>query len=234
MIKIDVITIFPDIFDNIARFGVIKEAFKKNLCQLNIYNLRDFSDYKHGKIDDRPYGGGSGMILMPEPLDRAIAFIKKKSKVKNVKEKQKTVLLTPRGGKLNQTVLKYLSNLENVILICGRYEGIDQRVVDSLVDLELSIGDYVLTGGEIPAMVIIDGVIRLLPGVVGKEESLKTESFENNLLDYPQYTRPEVFKGMSVPGILLSGDHKKIKKWRKEMSLEITRTRRPDLFDKDN
>lgn len=233
MIKIDVITIFPDIFDGIAAFGVVKEAFKKNLCKLNIYNLRDFSDYKHGRVDDRPYGGGTGMVLMPEPLDRAVNFIRKKNKVGN-KEKQKTLLLTPRGNKLNQAGLKYLAGLENIILICGRYEGVDQRVIESLVDLELSIGDYVLTGGEVPAMVIIDGVIRLLPGVVGKEESLKTESFENNLLDYPQYTRPEIFKGMSVPGVLLSGNHKKIKKWRKEKSLEITKTKRPDLFDKDS
>jgi len=170
---------------------------------------------------------------MPEPLDRAVNFIRKKNKVGN-KEKQKTLLLTPRGNKLNQAGLKYLAGLENIILICGRYEGVDQRVIESLVDLELSIGDYVLTGGEVPAMVIIDGVIRLLPGVVGKEESLKTESFENNLLDYSQYTRPEIFKGMSVPGVLLSGNHKKIKKWRKEKSLEITRTKRPDLFDKDS
>ena len=233
MIKIDVITIFPEIFDGITAFGVVKEAFKKNLCKLNIYNLRDFSDYKHGRVDDRPYGGGTGMVLMPEPLDRAVNFIRKKNKVGN-KEKQKTLLLTPRGNKLNQAGLKYLAGLENIILICGRYEGVDQRVMESLVDLELSIGDYVLTGGEVPAMVIIDGVIRLLPGVVGKEESLKTESFENNLLDYSQYTRPEIFKGMSVPGVLVSGNHKKIKKWRKEKSLEITRTKRPDLFDKDS
>lgn len=233
MIKIDVITIFPEIFDGITAFGVVKEAFKKNLCKLNIYNLRDFSDYKHGRVDDRPYGGGTGMVLMPEPLDRAVNFIRKKNKVGN-KEKQKTLLLTPRGNKLNQAGLKYLAGLENIILICGRYEGVDQRVIESLVDMELSIGDYVLTGGEVPAMVIIDGVIRLLPGVVGKEESLKTESFENNLLDYSQYTRPEIFKGMSVPGVLVSGNHKKIKKWRKEKSLEITRTKRPDLFDKDS
>jgi len=233
MIKIDVITIFPEIFDGITAFGVVKEAFKKNLCKLNIYNLRDFSDYKHGRVDDRPYGGGTGMVLMPEPLDRAVNFIRKKNKVGN-KEKQKTLLLTPRGNKLNQAGLKDLAGLENIILICGRYEGVDQRVIESLVDMELSIGDYVLTGGEVPAMVIIDGVIRLLPGVVGKEESLKTESFENNLLDYPQYTRPEIFKGMSVPGVLVSGNHKKIKKWRKEKSLEITRTKRPDLFDKDS
>lgn len=232
MLKIDVVTIFPDMFDNIIEFGVLKEAFKKNICQLNIYNLRDFSNYKHGRVDDRPYGGGPGMVLMPEPIDNAITFIKKKNKIKK-KEKQKTILLSPRGEKLNQNKLKYLSNLENIILICGRYEGVDERVIDSLIDFEISIGDYVLTGGEIPAMVIIDGAIRLLPGVVGKEESLKSESFEGNLLDYPQYTRPPVFKGMDVPKILLSGNHKDIQKWRKEKSLEITRIKRPDLIDKD-
>lgn len=232
MLKIDVVTIFPDMFDNIIEFGVLKKAFKKNICQLNIYNLRDFSNYKYGRVDDRPYGGGPGMLLMPEPIDNAITFIKKKNKIKK-KEKQKTILLSPRGEKLNQNKLKYLSNLENIILICGRYEGVDQRVIDSLIDFEISIGDYVLTGGEIPAMVIIDGAIRLLPGVVGKEESLKSESFEGNLLDYPQYTRPPVFKGMDVPKILLSGNHKDIQKWRKEKSLEITRIKRPDLIDKD-
>lgn len=232
MLKIDVVTIFPDMFDNIIEFGVLKEAFKKNICRLNIYNLRDFSNYKRGRVDDRPYGGGPGMVLMPEPIDGAITFIKKKNKIKK-KEKQKTILLAPRGEKMNQNKLKYLVNLENIILICGRYEGVDQRVIDSLIDFEISIGDYVLTGGEIPAMVIIDGVIRLLPGVVGKEESLKLESFEDNLLDYPQYTRPPVFKGMAVPKILLSGNHKDIQKWRKEKSLEITRIRRPDLIDKD-
>ncbi|MBA7640369.1 tRNA (guanine-N(1)-)-methyltransferase [subsurface metagenome] len=232
MLKIDVVTIFPDMFNNIIEFGVLKEAFKKNICQLNIYNLRDFSNYKRGRVDDRPYGGGPGMVLMPEPIDGAITFIKKKNKIKK-KEKQKTILLAPRGEKMNQNKLKYLVNLENIILICGRYEGVDERVIDSLIDFEISIGDYVLTGGEIPAMVIIDGVIRLLPGVVGKEESLKLESFEDNLLDYPQYTRPPVFKGMAVPKILLSGNHKDIQKWRKEKSLEITRIRRPDLIDKD-
>lgn len=232
MLKIDVVTIFPDMFDNIIEFGVLKEAFKKNICQLNIYNLRDFSNYKRGRVDDRPYGGGPGMVLMPEPIDGAITFIKKKNKIKK-KEKQKTILLAPGGEKMNQNKLKYLVNLENIILICGRYEGVDERVINSLIDFEISIGDYVLTGGEIPAMVIIDGVIRLLPGVVGKEESLKLESFEDNLLDYPQYTRPPVFKGMAVPKILLSGNHKDIQKWRKEKSLEITRIRRPDLIDKD-
>ena len=233
MLKIDIITIFPKIFDNITEFGIIKEAFKKNICRLNIYNLRDFSDYKQGKVDDRPYGGGPGMVLMPEPIDNAITFIKKRNKIKN-KERQKVVLLSPSGEKLNQNRLKYMSGLENIILICGRYEGIDERVMEYLVDFEISIGDYVLSGGEIPAMVIVDGAIRLLPGVVGKEESLKSESFEKNLLDYPQYTRPPVFKGMAVPEILLSGNHKDIEKWRKEKSMEMTRTRRPDLFDKDS
>ncbi len=233
MLIIDVITIFPGIFDNIVDFGVIKEAFKKNICQLNIYNLRDFSNIKQDRVDDRPYGGGPGMILIPEPIDNAVTFIKKKNKIK-AKEKQKVILLSPCGEKLGQGKLKYLSKIENMILICGRYEGVDQRVIDLLVDFEISIGDYILTGGEIPAMVIIDGVVRLLPGVVGKKESLKTESFEKNLLDYPQYTRPPVFKGMAVPEILLSGNHKCIQKWRKEKSEKITWIKRPDLFDKDS
>ena len=231
MLKLDVITIFPEIFNNVIEFGIIKEAFKKNICRLNIYDLRDFSGYKHGRIDDRPYGGGPGMVLMPEPIYKAVSFIKKRNRIKN-NERQKVVLLAPGGERLNQDKLKYMSNLENIVLICGRYEGVDERVVDLLVDFEISIGDYVLSGGEIPAMVIIDGVIRLLPGVVGKEESLKTESFEKNLLDYPQYTKPPVFKGMAVPEILLSGNHKNILKWRKEKSIEITRIKRPDLFDK--
>jgi tRNA (guanine37-N1)-methyltransferase len=232
MLIIDIITIFPEMFDNIFESGVIKEAFKKNICTLNIYNLRDFSDMKHSRVDDRPYGGGPGMILIAGPIYNAVMFIKKKNKIKK-KEKQKVVLLSPAGEKLDQNKLKYLSALENIILICGRYEGVDQRVIDLLVDFEISIGDYVLTGGEIPAMVLIDGVIRLLPGVVGKEESLKNESFEKKYLDYPQYTRPEVFRGKKVPEILLSGDHKSINKWREEKSEKITRAKRPDLFDKD-
>ena len=233
MLKIDIITIFPGMFENITEFGIIKEAFKKNICRLNIYNLRDFTPYKQAKVDDRPYGGGPGMVLMPEPIDKAISFIKRRSQVKN-KEKQKVVLLSPAGERLSQNKFKYMSGLENIIVICGRYEGVDERVIESMVDFEISIGDYVLSGGEIPAMVLIDGIIRLLPGVVGKAESLRSESFEKNLLDYPQYTRPPVFKRMAVPEILLSGNHKDIEKWRKEKSVEMTRKRRPDLFDKDS
>ncbi|MBC8390499.1 MAG: tRNA (guanosine(37)-N1)-methyltransferase TrmD [Actinobacteria bacterium] len=233
MLIIDVISIFPKMFNNIINYGVIKEAFNKNLCQLNIYNLREFTDDKHKKIDDRPFGGGPGMVMNIQPIDSAVNFIKKKNNIIN-KELQKTILLSPKGLRLSQSKLKYLSNLENIIIICGRYEGVDERVKELVVDMELSIGDYVLTGGEIPSMVVIDGVIRLLSGVVGKEESLKYESFEDNLLDYPQYTRPLIYKGYKVPEILLSGNHKEIEKWRKEEAISLTKKRRPDLFDKYN
>ena len=233
MLIIDIISIFPKMFNNIINYGVIKEAFNKNLCQLNIYNLREFTDDKHKKIDGRPFGGGPGMVMNIQPIDSAVNFIKKKNNIIN-KELQKTILLSPKGLRLSQSKLKYLSNLENIIIICGRYEGADERVKELVVDMELSIGDYVLTGGEIPSMVVIDGVIRLLSGVVGKKESLKYESFEDNLLDYPQYTRPPIYKGYKVPEILLSGNHKEIKKWRKEEAISLTKKRRPDLFDKNN
>ncbi len=233
MLIIDVITIFPDMFKNIVEYGVVKEAFKKNICKLNVYDLRGFSSYKRCRVDDRPYGGGPGMVLMPEPIENAVNFIKRKNKIQK-KNKQKVILLAASGDKLVQGKLKYFSELENIIIICGRYEGIDQRIVDLLVDTEISIGDYILTGGELPAMVMIDGIIRLLPGVVGKEESLEMESFEEGLLDYPQYTRPRVFKSVAVPEVLLSGDHKSIKNWRKRKSEEITRKKRPDLFDKES
>lgn len=231
MLKIDVITIFPNIFDNFTNFGVIKEGIKKKLCELNIHNLREFTEDKHKKVDDRPYGGGAGMVFMVQPIDYAVKYIKNKNDVSKI-NLQKTILLTPSGDKLKQNMLKYLSGMENLILICGRYEGVDERVKELTVDMEISIGDFILTGGEIPAMVLIDGVIRLLEGVVGKEESIKNESFENDLLDYPQYTRPESYKGLKVPDVLLSGNHNKIKKWREEKSVEITAKKRPDLFDK--
>ena len=233
MLKIDVITIFPNIFDNFTNFGVIKEGINKKLCELNIYNLREFTEDKHKKVDDRPYGGGAGMVFMVQPMDSAVRYIKEKNDVLKI-NLQKTILLTPGGDKLKQNTLKYLSGMENLILICGRYEGVDERIKDLAVDMEISIGDFILTGGEIPAMVIIDGVIRLLEGVVGKEESLINESFENNLLDYPQYTRPDLYKGLKVPDVLLSGNHSKIKKWREEKSVEITAKKRPDLFDKNH
>ena len=228
---IDIITIFPQIFENIIEYGVIKEAFNSGSCTMNVYDLRDFSEGRHRKVDDRPYGGGPGMVLMAGPLDRAVNHIKKKNAIEDA-SLQKTVLLTPGGERLQQARFKKLSKMGNLILICGRYEGVDQRFIELSVDMEISIGDYVLTGGEIPAMVLIDGVIRLMPGVVGKEESLYSESFEDGLLDWPQYTRPPSYRELDVPGVLQSGNHGDIQKWRKEKSFEITTQRRPDLFDK--
>jgi len=232
MLKIDIITIFPQLFTNITDFGVIKEGKAKKLCEVNVYNLRDFTIDKHKKVDDRPYGGGTGMVMAVQPIDDAVNFIKSKNKTVN-KEFQKVILLSPQGETLKQKKLKFLSTMENIIIICGRYEGVDERVRLLVSDLEISIGDYILTGGEIPAMVIIDGVIRLLEGVVGKEQSIIHESFENNLLDFPQYTRPEIYKGIRVPEVLISGNHKEIEKWRKEKSVELTREKRPDLIDKN-
>ncbi len=231
-LKIDVITIFPKLFEGITDYGVIKEGINKKICEVNIYNLRDFSDDKHKKVDDRPYGGGPGMVMTIQPIDTAVNFIKNKNLGVN-KEMQKVILLSPQGELLNQKKLRYLSQLENIILICGRYEGVDERVKQLVADLEISIGDYILTGGEIPAMVIIDGVIRLLKGVVGKEQSIINESFEHNLLDFPQYSRPEIYRGLRVPEVLLSGNHKEIEKWRMEKSIELTRQKRPDLIDKN-
>ena len=228
---IDIIAIFPGMFDGISKFGVIAQAFSSGDCVLNIYDLRDFTSDRHRKVDDRPYGGGPGMVLMAEPLDRAIRHIKRKNSIRQ-KHLQKTILLTPRGSVLGQGTLKDLSVLKNLIIICGRYEGVDQRLIDLSVDMEISIGDYVLTGGEIPAMVLIDGVVRLMPGVVGKEESLSTESFQSGLLDWPQYTRPSSYRGLRVPHVLTGGNHGDIAEWRRKKAEEMTRKRRPDLFDK--
>ncbi len=234
MLKIDVITIFPKMFENLTSYGVIKEGLSKSLYDVSIYDLRDFTKDKHKKVDDRPYGGGPGMVMSIQPIDDAVHHIKSRNK-DLYDESRRVILLSPQGEKLNQAVLKSLSKLKNIILICGRYEGVDERVRElGIADMELSIGDYILTGGEIPAMVVIDGVIRLLEGIVGKEESILKESFEKDLLDYPQFTRPELYKGLKVPEVLLSGDHKRIEKWRIEKSREITIKRRPDLFDKNN
>jgi tRNA (guanine-N1)-methyltransferase len=231
MLKIDVITIFPQLFDNILEYGVLKESKAKQLCEFNIHNLRDFTKARHKKVDDRPFGGGPGMVMTAQPLDDAVSFIKDLNSKRNIKN-FKTIFLSPQGQKLDQKMLRYFVSLENIILICGRYEGVDERAMDLFVDMEVSIGDYVLTGGEIPAMVIIDGVIRLMEGVVGKEQSLENESFEHDLLDFPQYTRPETYKGLVVPEVLLSGNHKRIQDWRKEKSLENTKIKRPDLLNK--
>ena len=203
-------------------------AQKKNKVKIFVHNLRDFTLDKHKKVDDRPFGGGSGMVMSAEPIFRAVEAIKLKVK-KQSKLEAKVILLTPQGRRLNQKLAKSLAKYKHLILICGHYEGVDERVRGHLVEEEISIGDYVLTGGELPAMVLVDCLIRLIPGVLGDKNSLNFESFECNLLEYPHYTRPADFRGFKVPAILLSGDHNNIEIWRKRQALKRTRQKRPDL-----
>lgn len=225
---IDVIAVLPEMFSSAFEYGVIGRARKKGLFTLQVHNLRDFTEDKHRQIDDAPYGGGPGMVLKPEPIFAAVRSLLRGW----TKDREKVVLLTPQGKRLDQQLLVELSVLEHLILICGRYEGVDERVREQLVDEEISIGDYVLSGGEIPAMVIVDGVVRLLEGVVGSQESLIEESFQEGLLDYPQYTRPYDFEGIKVPDILLKGDHQRVKEWREKKARERTAQLRPDLLEK--
>ena len=219
--QFDVLTLFPEMF-SILDESIIGRAKKNKQIDINLVNIRDFSENKHNKVDDTPYGGGAGMVMMPDVVYRAYNSLENK-------ENAKVIYMSPQGKKLNQEKVKELSKENHLIILCGHYEGIDQRVLDKIVDEEISIGDYVLTGGELPAMVLIDSVSRYVEGVLNKE-SIKEESFEKNLLEYPQYTRPEVFEGEKVPEVLLSGNHKEIDKWRKEKSLEITKKKRPDLL----
>lgn len=233
--KIDVLTIFPGMFGPILNESIIKRAQEKEIVKISISDLRDFSSDSHNKVDDRPFGGGPGMILKPEPIFRAVEAILKnhcpssKEKIRNTNKEPRIILLTPQGKKLDQPLVKKISKIKHLILICGRYEGVDERVRQSLVDLEVSIGDYILTGGELPAMMLIDSVVRLLPGVLGNKESHKQETFSHNLLEYPQYTRPSLYRGMKVPEILLSGNHKQIHLWQEKESIKRTVKLRPDL-----
>ena len=229
---IDILTLFPEMFRGPFDESIIKRAKQKGLIEINIYNIRDWARDKHKMVDDRPFGGGPGMVLMIEPIDLAI------KELKNKKGKEKIILLDAAGKKFNQKEAERLAKYEHLILISGHYKGIDERVRKYLVDEEISMGVYVLTGGELPAMVITDAIVRLIPGVIGKEKSLKKESFSDfetpgvpRLLGFPQYTRPENYKGWKVPEVLLSGDHKKIEKWRLEKALEITKSKRPDLLE---
>jgi len=224
--RIDIITIFPKMFEPVLRESIIKRAQGKGKVKIYLHNLRDYTLDKHRKVDDRPFGGGCGMVMSAEPIFRAVEDIKSKSKSK----KLKVILLCPQGERLTQKINKRLAKYKHLILICGHYEGVDERVRRYLVDEEISIGDYVLTGGELPAMVLVDALVRLLPGVLGDKNSLNFESFEGNLLEYPQYTRPSEFRDMRVPEVLLSGDHKKIEDWKRQESLKRTRQRRPDLL----
>lgn len=221
--RFDVLTLFPEMFVPV-KSSIIGRAEKNNLIELNLINFREFSTDKQKHVDDCPYGGGAGMVIKPEPVYDAY-----KSIVDKLDYKPKLIYLTPQGKVFNQEMARNLAKEEHLILLCGHYEGIDQRVLDEIVDEEISVGDYVLTGGELPAMILIDAISRNVKGVLD-EESLLDESFNKELLEYPQYTRPEVFMGRKVPEVLLSGHHANIEKWRREKSLEITKLKRPDLL----
>jgi len=226
MTRIDIVTIFPGMFDSVLNESIVKRAQSKGKVEFKVHNLRDYTFDKHKKVDDRPFGGGAGMVMCPEPIFNCVEDIKSKL----IDKKPIVILLSPQGKKLNQVIAKRLAKVKNLILVCGHYEGVDERVRKKLVDKEISIGDYVLTGGELPAMVLIDAVVRLIPGVLGDKNSLKFESFEGNLLEHPHYTRPAEFRNMDVPKVLLSGDHNKIDAWRKKESANRTKERRPDLL----
>lgn len=222
--RFDVLTLFPEMFEPLNQ-SIIGKAREKDFIEINLINIRDFSQDKHKKVDDTPYGGGAGMVMKADVVYRAYQSISDK--------KAKVIYLSPQGTKLNQSKVEELAKQDHLILLCGHYEGIDQRVIDKIVDEEISIGDYVLTGGEIPAMVIIDSVSRYKDGVLSKS-SIEEESFSNGMLEYPQYTRPEDFEGMKVPEILLSGNHQNIDKWRKEEAAKVTAKKRPDLLKNKN
>lgn len=223
--KFDVLTLFPEMFEPVKQ-SVIGRATQKNLLEINLINIRDFSKDKHKKVDDTVYGGGAGMLMKPDVVYDAYNAVKT--------EKSKVIYLTPQGNVLCQSKVESLAKEEHLILLCGHYEGIDQRVIDKIVDEEISIGDYVLTGGEIPAMVLIDSVARYVDGVIDNE-SISEESFsKDGLLEYPQYTRPETFEGVKVPEVLQSGHHENINKWRRKEAIRVTYLKRPDLLEKAN
>jgi len=224
--KIDVLTIFPELFDGYWAHGIIKRAISKGKISAGTVNIRDFAEGKHRVTDDRPYGGGCGMVMKPEPLAAAIRDVKQRS------ESSRTVLLTPQGTVFNQVVAERLLSCKGLILVCGRYEGVDERIADDYIDEEISIGDFVLTGGELAAMAIIDAVVRLIPGVLGGSESAEKESFSEDRLEHAHYTRPDVFEGNAVPEVLLSGNHGEIARWRLETSLIRTFLKRRDLLIK--
>lgn len=224
--RFDILTIFPEIFTSPFEHSILKRARETGLIEINLVNIRDFAEDKHHMTDDYPYGGGSGMVMKPEPIAKALRDIESK------KGKGRVILLSPSGGRLDQETAKRLSTEEHLVLICGRYEGIDERVRERFIDEEISVGDYILTGGEFPAMVIVDAVSRLIPGVLGCAESPEEESFSGNILEYPQYTRPPEFEGLKVPDVLLSGNHAEIARWRRVEALKKTLLVRPDLLEK--
>ncbi len=223
--RFDVLTLFPDMFETVLGESIIGRARKSGIVTFNFINIRDFSEDKHKSVDDYPYGGGNGMVMQAQPIYNAYQSI-----VKDLENKPTVVYLTPTGKVFDQNIAKNFAAYKHLILLCGHYEGIDQRIIDEIVDVEISIGDFVLTGGEIPAMAIMDSICRLLPGVLGAEEGYKDESHYAGLLEYPQYTRPAEFKGRKVPDVLLSGHHANIERWRQEQAIKITKEKRPDMI----
>lgn len=221
--QIDIITLFPGMFAGFLTESIIKRAQEKGVVNIGVIDLRDYTHDRHRTADDRPYGGGAGMVLKVEPLFEAVEALKTPEST--------VILLSPRGEPFGQAKAGYLSRRDHLILICGHYEGVDERVCSALVDEEISIGDYILTGGELPAMVVADSVIRLIPGVLGDPDSSVDESFSKGRLEYPHYTRPSEYRGMAVPGVLLSGDHGEVARWREEQSFITTSRRRPDLIE---
>ena len=226
MLRIDVITIFPGLFEVFLRGSMVGIAIRENLIGVTVHDLREHTTDRHRTVDEPPFGGGPGMVMKPEPLVAAIEAV---AGPKGPERKARVVLLSPQGCRLDQRQLAQLAEEECVVLVCGRYEGIDQRAIDLAVDEEISIGDYVLSGGEVPAMVLIEGMSRLIPGVLGNPESASRESFQRGELEGPQYTRPAAFRGLEVPWVLRSGDHAEVERWRAEQAREFTRRRRPDL-----
>ena len=222
--RIDIISVVPELLSGPFNSSIIKKAIDKKIVEIHIHNLREYSTNNYRSIDDYQYGGGAGMVMLIEPIDNCIAELKKERDYDHI------IYMTPDGDKLNQGISNKLSCMKNIIILCGHYKGIDQRIRDNIITMEVSIGDFVLTGGELPAAILTDSIVRLLPGALGDETSALTDSFQDNLLSYPVYTRPKEYKSWVVPEILFSGDQKKIEKWRMEKSLELTKKKRPDLL----
>ena len=227
MMKIDIMTLFPEMCESVFSESIIGRAIKSGVVSVKAHNIRDFADNKHNRVDDAPYGGGKGMVMQPEPIYRCFKSLYGEGEVKPY-----LIYMSPKGKTFKQSDAIRLSEYDRIVLLCGHYEGVDQRVIDEIVDEEISLGDFVLTGGELPALVVTDAVCRMIPGVLSEDICFQEESHFNGLLEYPQYTRPEEWHGVKVPQTLLSGHHANIKKWRDEQSLEITKKMRPDLLNK--
>src|SRR5256885_17089577 len=230
MLRVDIITIFPDYFREVFDYGIVRRARAAQLVDIKAHDLRSWTSDKHKMVDDRPFGGGDGMVLKPEPIFAAVESLTGSHQREDVAPNKRVILLAPQGKQFTQSVAGEFAKCEQLVLICGRYEGVDERVAEALVTDEVSVGDYVLSGGEPAALVVIDAIVRLIPGALGSETSATTESFSDGLLDYPHYTRPPEFEGMSVPEVLLTGHHAEIAKWRREAAEEKTKRNRPDLL----